>query len=265
MYVLIRHLWRTLFRSLNLGLVKYKDLMDLQQTFIDYTCLTNKYSFYRVFQDNLRESKISTEPYIEDSNILFESKSQNGQDLFALMSNNFKIGGTFIEFGAYDGIIFSNTHLLENKYGWNGILIDPVPNHYAKMKVNRNCQLINAAIVPKSEFEVIIEEQPASDLSKLVTKRNYLQKVHKVKAFTLSEIFAMFLKTNVLDFLSIDIEGKDIEVLKSIDFSKIQINAICVEHNNRKGSDQLIKYMNEKGYLLVYREYSKHDYWFTIK
>ena len=264
MYVLIRHLLRTLFQSLNLGLVKYKDLIDLQQTFIDHICLTNKYGFYRVFQDNLRGSKISTKPYIEDSNILFESKSQNGQDLFALMSNNFKMGGTFIEFGAYDGVIFSNTHLLEKKYSWNGILIDPIPNHYVKMKINRKCKVINAAVVPKSEHEVIIEATPASDLSKLVTKRNYLRKVHKVKAFTLSEIFEKHLTTNVLDFLSIDIEGKDFEVLKSIDFSKFQINAICIEHNNRKDSDQIIKYMNDKGYLNVYREYSKHDYWFTL-
>ena len=88
--------------------------------------------------------------------------------------------------------------------------------------------------------------------------------MHKVKAFTLSEIFEKHLTTNVLDFLSIDIEGKDFEVLKSIDFSKFQINAICIEHNNRKDSDQIIKYMNDKGYLNVYREYSKHDYWFTL-
>lgn len=262
MYVLIRRIARELFKTLNLGLVRYDKLIKLEQTFIDHICLTNKYNFYKVFESKLKESQYSSKPYREDLDLLRNSKSQYGQDLFALMCNNFKTGGSFIEFGAYDGITFSNTHLLEYSYGWKGILIDPVPAHYKKMESNRRCQLINAAITPYSETEVLIEEAAASDLSKLVPKKSLLKKVHKVKAITLSDVIEKYLKSSALDFLSIDIEEKDFEVLTSIDFDKIQINAICVEHNNREDSESIISFMNDKGFDLMFSEYSTNDYWF---
>ena len=49
-----------------------------------------------------------------------ESRSQFGQDLFALLSLNFKRGGYFVEFGATNGIEKSNTYLLEKELGWAG-------------------------------------------------------------------------------------------------------------------------------------------------
>ncbi len=69
-------------------------------------------------------------------NFLDHSKSQNGQDLFALWATGFKREGMFIEFGGYDGVTFSNTYLLEKYFLWTGVLIDPLPSHYMKMKKN---------------------------------------------------------------------------------------------------------------------------------
>ena len=93
---MVRKLLRNFFYLLNLGLVKRKDLVNLQQTFIDYTCLLNKLNFFLLFDKKLDEIKSKS---YSDINLLVESKSQNGQDLFALLSNNFKRNGVFIEFG----------------------------------------------------------------------------------------------------------------------------------------------------------------------
>ena len=153
MYIFLRSFLRKVFSTFNLGLVKNKDLVNLQQTFIDFTCLLNKLNFYLLFDKKLDEIKSKSYSNI---NFLVESKSQNGQDLFALLSNNFKRSGIFIEFGAYDGVIFSNTHLLEKQFGWTGILIDPIPNHYESMKQNRNCKLIHGAITAKHQESVLI-------------------------------------------------------------------------------------------------------------
>ena len=228
MYIFLRSFLRKVFSTFNLGLVKNKDLVNLQQTFIDFTCLLNKLNFYLLFDKKLDEIKSKSYSNI---NFLVESKSQNGQDLFALLSNNFKSSGVFIEFGAYDGVIFSNTHLLEKQFGWTGILIDPIPNHYESMKQNRNCKLIHGAITAEHQESVLIEELPASDLSRFVNKRKIFKKVHEVKALTLQEVIDNNLTSNEIDFLSIDIEGEDIEILKSLDLSRYKIKAICVEHN----------------------------------
>jgi hypothetical protein len=215
-----------------------------------------------MFEKILKEEKVEIPISI---NFLTESKSQNGQDLFALLSNNFKKNGVFIEFGAYDGVIFSNTHLLEKHFGWNGILIDPIPSHYESMKQSRNCKLIHGAITAKHQESVLIEELPASDLSRFVSKRKIFKKVHEVKAFTLQEVIDQNLSSNDIDFLSIDIEGNDIQILKSLDFSINKIKAICVEHNFREGSDEIIGFMHKNGYDLVYRDFSKNDYWFVLR
>jgi len=130
-YIMVRSLLRKVFYLFNLGLIKHRDLTKLNQVFIDYTCLLNKLNFFLIFEKIFQEKQIEVS---RNMTILTESKSQNGQDLFALLSTDFKNSGVFIEFGAYDGVIFSNTHLLEKQFGWTGILIDPIPSHYESMK-----------------------------------------------------------------------------------------------------------------------------------
>ena len=259
---MVRSLLRKIFYLFNLGLVKHKDLTKLKQVFIDYTCLLNKLKFFLIFEKIFQETKIGIPRNMQ---ILTESKSQNGQDLFALISNDFKSGGVFIEFGAYDGVIFSNTHLLEKQFGWTGILIDPIPSHYESMKQTRHCKLIHGAITAEHQESVLIEELPASDLSRFVKKRKIFKKIHEVKALTLQEVIDQNLTSKEIDFLSIDIEGEDLEILKSLDLSRYKIKAICVEHNFRKGSDKIIDFMHKNGYELVYIEFSKNDYWFVLQ
>lgn len=222
----------------------------------------NKLNFFLIFEKISQETKIGIS---RNMKILTESKSQNGQDLFALLSNDFRSAGVFIEFGAYDGVIFSNTYLLEKQFGWTGILIDPIPSHYESMKQNRNCKLIHGAITAEHQESVLIEELPASDLSRFVNKRKIFKKIHEVKALTLQEVIDQNLTSKEIDFLSIDIEGEDLEILKSLDLSRYKIKAICVEHNFQKSSDKIIEFMHKNGYDLVYSEFSKNDYWFVLQ
>jgi len=260
-YIFLRCLIRKIFSFFNLGLVKNRDLENLNQIFIDYTCLINKLNFFLLFE---KINEIKNES-LRGTKLLFESKSQNGQDLFALLANDFKKNGVFLEFGAYDGVIFSNTHLLEKFFEWNGILIDPIPEHFKRMELNRKCKLIHGAITVEQQNSVLIEELAASDLSKFVKKRKIFKKIHKVKAFTLAQVMNQYLTSDEIDFLSIDTEGNELEILKSIDFNRYRIKAVCVEHNFREGSEEMVKFMVNNGYEHLYSEYSKNDYWFALK
>jgi len=77
----------------------------------------------------------------------------------------------------------------------------------------------------------------------------------------MTEILDEYFPAKNLDFLSIDTEGNDLEILQSINFDNYIINAICVEHNNRIGSEKIINHMKSSGYDLASSDYSKNDYW----
>jgi len=264
MYILVRSYLRKVFQIFNLGLIKKKDLNNLQNIYIEHISLINKLDFYFELRNKLSTNlDISITDTLKDSKILYESKSETGQGFFALAANKFKTEGTFLEFGGYDGVNFSNTYLLEKRFGWTGVLIDPIPSHYESMKLNRKCKSIHAAVTAANESFVNITESPASNLSKLSDNKSLFNKIHKVQAFTLTEILDKYFPAKKLDFLSIDTEGNDLDILEKIDFNNYMINAICVEHNNRIGSEKIIKYMNSNGYELAWSEYSKNDYWFV--
>lgn len=259
MYITLRKFLKLFFGVFNLGLVKKNDLKSLQETYIYYNNLVGKLPFYFEVRDLIKDPNIKI---LNRTFLINDSKSENGQDIFALFANNFKSGGQFLEFGAYDGFNFSNTYLLEKNFGWHGLLIDPIPNHFDIMNSTRICQKLLGAVTPDKQKTVTVVESSASNLSK-IAERKILTKVHTVPAFTLTEILEKYFPSKNLDFLSIDTEGNDIEILKSINIFDYRIKSICVEHNYRVGSEEVIDYMEKVGYKLAFKKFSKNDYWFV--
>jgi FkbM family methyltransferase len=152
--------------------------------------------------------------------------------------------GFFIEAGAFDGIFQSNTKILED-FGWNGILIEPSVNAFNQCLTNRKCYVENCALVSfdyKDEFvNGNFDNNPRSSILRG-------QGVYSVKAKTLTSILDEKAVTKV-DFFSLDVEGYEMEVLKGIDFDKIDINYILIEVNSEFYSlEQLDKFMLERNY-----------------
>src|SRR6185503_4761395 len=76
-----------------------------------------------------------------------KTKSQNLQDVWALYESGFKRQGTFVEFGAADGIAGSNTYLLESEYAWKGLLAEPLPNHIAQLvSIRKTSRIVNKCV-----------------------------------------------------------------------------------------------------------------------
>ena len=167
--------------------------------------------------------------------------SQAGQD--KIIKNHFfqnKKNGFFIEVGAYDGIIGSNCYHFEKFLGWEGIAIEPSNIQYDKLKKNRKCKTINKAIsdeVKDVEFLEVVEgltqmsginneNYTATEL----IKKNGKSKTKKSKITTTT--FEEEIKSDIeIDYLSIDIEGGELDLLKSVDFNKYRIKVISVENN----------------------------------
>lgn len=116
MYIYIRNVFRKIFSLLGLGLVRYAHLQLLIKNQTELTNFQNKLPFYLKTDSLPSEFRNSlTVPYLKEF-----SKSEYGQDIFALLANDFAENKTFVEVGAFDGETFSNTFLLEKVSGWGG-------------------------------------------------------------------------------------------------------------------------------------------------
>ena len=105
----MKRILKELAKKYNIGLTSYSNLSGLLEYEKDVSQLLN----------------LPTNDLVRLATYIKDSKSQLKQDLFVLLQTNFKHNGFFVEFGATNGIDFSNTHLLEKEFGWSGILAEP--------------------------------------------------------------------------------------------------------------------------------------------
>ena len=202
---------------------------------------------------------------------LFEkSNSQNFQDIFVLAALKFKTKGFFIEAGACDGIFASNSLILEKDYNWNGIAVEPSKHFQELLGTNRNCLIYNGALDSvdgKAEFV----ESPHSELSSL---KKYLShndqwgnfrasgKTRNIDVSKLNTLCANLSAPSSIDYLSLDTEGSEFSILNSIDFKKVSISVITVEHNYTSSREKIYELLTLKGFTRVFQEVSFQDDWY---
>lgn len=190
--------------------------------------------------------------------------SQDGQDKFIVGLLNNKKGGFFLDIGAYDGKVFSNTLYLEKELGWKGICIEPNPLVFKNLEVNRKCICINCCIGnSKGNYKFLAASGAASMLSGLldmfdqnhllridetINKHGGTKQVFDVAVVPLKGIVAEQ-KIKEIDYCNIDVEGGEMSVLNSIDFSKVSIKVFTIENNN--GTGLVHDFLYPYGYKLI--------------
>lgn len=187
--------------------------------------------------------------------------SQYGQDKF-LEENYFKdiYNGYFVDVGAYDGKTLSNTLFFEEK-GWDGICIEPLPDVFKELEKNRKCSLYNVAIAKESGEEEFLNIKSGprmlSGLSKNLTgpdlhRINYEVNLERGSFETIkvkTQDFNWIVSKPNINYLSLDTEGSELEILESIDWSFYQIDFMTVENNHHKPN--LENFLRSKGYFLL--------------
>jgi FkbM family methyltransferase len=197
------------------------------------------------------------------------SRSQLGQDLWVLEQLNWKRGGYFVEFGATDGVLLSNTWLLEKHFGWKGICAEPNPKLFERLQQNRGCSVSPACVYrttgERMRFVLADAYGGLLDLgedNQHVDKRNAyaaLGDLIDVTTTSLMDLLDQCQAPAVIDYLSIDTEGSELEILLGIDWSRYQFRCITVEHNftaQRQGIQALLE---SQGYK--HREAQWDDYY----
>jgi FkbM family methyltransferase len=203
------------------------------------------------------------------------SVSQIRQDLFVLQTLNFKLNGFFVEIGASDGHKYSNTFLLEKKFGWNGILAEPGKIWHKSLKKNRIGSKIDFRCVWSTSNDILRFNETAnpalSSLSNLEQddifeeeRKHY--KSYNVETISLDDLLLKHEAPKYIDYLSIDTEGSELDILRNFNFDNYFISIITVEHNFLKKKSQAIcDLLKSKGFEIMFEKISKFDHWFINK
>jgi FkbM family methyltransferase len=202
---------------------------------------------------------------------LRDSKSQLRQDLFVLSELDFKTNGFFVEFGATNGVTLSNTHLLETRFGWTGILAEPARGWHDDLKRNRSAQLETKCVWRDSHSTLIfneVQERELSTIDSFSSSDTHARQrnqgcTYEVKTISLLDLLDNHKAPPRIDYLSIDTEGSEYEILSIFDFDKYQFQIITCEHNFETKREQIHSLLTGKGYIRKYETLSKFDDWYV--
>lgn len=198
------------------------------------------------------------------------STSQLGQDLWVLEKTNFKRGGYFVEFGATDGVRLNNTYLLEKEFGWTGLCAEPNPEFLGKLQRNRVCTVSAACIAGESgqQIEFILADEfggiaeHCQDMHD-EKRRAYcdLGQTTVLTTVSLDEFLRKHNAPRTIDYLSLDTEGSEYEILKNFPFDQWEIRLITVEHNFTPIRASIRELLTSRGYTC---QETQWDDWYAL-
>lgn len=186
--------------------------------------------------------------------------AQFGEDRFLDAIFDHRSRGNCVEVGANDGITDSMTYHFE-LMGWNCLLVEPIPDLARKISEKRNCIVKNyAASSEEGEASFFIAEE-ALGMSGLELTRKQRQAITRAGG-TLKEIMVrkktldgILEESNFseIDFISIDVEGHELEVLKGFSLEKFNPRIVLLEDNSNQTDPTVENHMKSKGYIIFKR------------
>jgi FkbM family methyltransferase len=203
------------------------------------------------------------------------SKSQLSQDLFVLSELDFKRDGFFVEFGATNGIDLSNTYLMEKRFGWSGILAEPARLWHDGLGKNRSAAIEYDCVWSESgerlTFNEVHDELHQGELSTIdkfsgADRHKSARadgKKYEVTTISLSDLLDKHEAPKVIDYLSIDTEGSEFEILKAFDFNRYDIKIISCEHNHTPLRQKILELLSGYGYERKFTNFSLFDDWYV--
>jgi FkbM family methyltransferase len=191
--------------------------------------------------------------------------SQYGQDRFiAEQVFKQKRNGFFLDIGAYDGITMSNTFVFEKEFGWKGVCIEPNPIVFDQLKINRSCTTVNCCISDRecqvkfmavSGWGVMLsgildffDKRHIERIDKAIEEHGGRKELIDIPSLPLHKILDKH-NINKIDYCSIDVEGGELKVLDSLDFSKVDVRVLTIENNY--GTNEVRNYLKPYGYSLI--------------
>jgi len=259
---------KAILSKFGLAVTQKSELMKLVQLYRGHELMISKLDLLDVILKS--SSDVISPKDVIEAGLL--STSQLGQDLFALSQTGFKKNGYFVEFGATNGVDLSNSLLLEKNFDWDGILVEPSKTWQQSLKMNREVAIDFSCIWTESDVELDFNETDAAQLSTIDSYSNLdfhaelreSGRKYKVKTLSLNDLLEKYSAPRVIDYLSIDTEGSEFEILEAVDFDKWKFRLITCEHNYTPSRLKIEELLCRNGYKRVLTEISKFDDWYVL-
>ena len=192
--------------------------------------------------------------------------AQLSQDVFALLVNRFQ-PGYFLEIGANDGFTLSNTIYLEEKFGWDGLLVEANPK-YASSLAKRRARAVVTAIADEEGEHEFVDAGLIGGISKTIDTLHYeLRKTAPritVQGTRLERMLAENHAPGRIHFVTVDVEGAEVDIVRQM--CALQSHRFlcgCIEHNGRKQDIlELSRLLDTAGYRVVWDQQTAHDLYF---
>ncbi len=187
--------------------------------------------------------------------------SQAGQDRFVDQLLGNKTGGVFVDIGGYDGVTGSNTLFFEIFRGWSGILVEPAPTQLKQAQAVRRCLCLGYAAAGRAgqaEFMEItqgltqmsgfLDSYDRALLAQVRGDPRHQETLHLLDKRPLGDILREQ-NLSKIDFLSLDVEGGEMDILNDFAFLEFDIDIWSIENNTKKA--EIPELMQANGYDLI--------------
>lgn len=197
-------------------------------------------------------------PFIVQS---LESYSQFNEDLLIDLLFSLKKTGFYLDIGANDPSFNNNTKRFYDK-GWSGINIDPELESFNKFTTSRPRDInLNIGVAPVKgtlPFYRVVGDSTLSSFNvniakKMAAKLGLSVEEIRIEVLRLKDVFESYVKDSKVDFMSVDAEGLDLEILQSNDWNIFRPTLVMVEIDNQY--HDIVNYLDRCGYILVFNNY----------
>ena len=200
-----------------------------------------------------------------NNELLFNSQSGQDEYVESYIFKGYK-NGFYVDVGAHDGVTINNTLYFEKKHNWTGINIEPIKTVFDKLVKNRpnNINLNYAVCNNDGETDFLCNKGYTEMISgifnnfdprhfqRLQNENKQMGSTTEVIKVTTKKLETIFDENKIshINYLSIDVEGAEFEVIKSINFDKVFIDVIEFENNFYDVSIPIIQYLEGKNYVV---------------
>ena len=184
-----------------------------------------------------------------------------------------KVNGTYIECGAFDGIIDSNTLFFNEYLNWHGYNFEPLPNIFQHLQNNRKNDInLNLALSDKTGIAIFTQAisdnvlyynghfgngslQHTKQHIKELNEKNCKYEKYSVNTITIFDFYKQYNIKNKIDLFILDVEGHEPNVLSLLhQINKNIIPSVIAVEYGHCGESEIFKYLYPLGYKLDYKD-----------
>ncbi len=180
------------------------------------------------------------------------------QDLWVIAMTGGKRGGTFLELGASNGVNLNNTVMLEREYGWTGVCVEANPKSFAQLTAARTAHCIERAVWRTSGDKVqfiahgvlgAIVDVAFNDMHASARQAHAdTDGTIEVETISVPDLMAISGLPPTFDYLSLDVEGAELDVIQAFDFTQHRFALASIEHNAHASRDLIWELLKPHGY-----------------